>query len=169
MADIARAAGIKRTLLYHYFQHKDEILLQLLLDALDLVELLLVRVRRDSSTPSEQVRQLIDGYFELMEAQPGLAQLLVDSGVLRQGPFLPAYHARIASLRVALIEWAESVSTSRSGGDYSAQFLLVALGSLFIWFLPTPFAEALAPPTPQSAEQYKQVLHRMLAAWTEPC
>lgn len=169
MADIAQSAGINRTLLYHYFQDKDEILLQLLLDALDQVEKLIGRVLHAGGTPSEQIRLLIDGCFELVGAQPGLAQLLVDAGAVRQGPALPEYHARIAHLRDALLEWAESVSAGASGKGHAEQFLLVALGALFIWFLPTPFAQALAGATPQAVEQYKEVLHRLLAGWTGPC
>ncbi len=168
MADIAQSAGINRTLLYHYFGDKDEILLQLLVDGLDRVEQLVSRVRNAGGTSSEQVRRLIDGYFELMETQPGLAQLLVDAGAFRQGPVMPEYYTRIARLRDALLEWAESADAGGPGGGHAGQFLLVALGALFIWFLPTPFAQALAGTTPQSAEQYKEVLHRLLAGWTGP-
>ena len=169
MADIAQSAGINRTLLYHYFHDKDEILLQLLLDALDQVEQLIVRVRHAGVESSEQIRLLVDGYFEVMEAQPGLARLLVDGGAVRQGPALPEYVTRIAHLRDVLVEWAENVSAGGPGRDHAEQFLLVALGALFIWFLPTPFAQALADTTPQSTEQYKEVLHRLLAGWTGTC
>ncbi|WP_298445750.1 TetR/AcrR family transcriptional regulator [Ferrimicrobium sp.] len=166
MVDIAQTANIKRTLLYHYFQDKDEILLQLLLGAVDQVEQLVAWVWRTGGTSTEQIGLLIDGYFELMEAQPGLAELLVDAGAVRKGPSLLEYHARISRLRVTLLEWTHSISASSPGKGHAEEFLLVALGALFIWFLPTPFAEALTSAAPRSAEQYKEVLHQLLAGWT---
>lgn len=159
--DIARETKIRRTLLYHYFAGKEEILEAVTIEALDELEPLIDELTKRGGTVEEQVRSLIDGYHEIMSARPGLAQLLIDSAGLLE---MPAYGERIGCLRRSLLKWAEGLRPWIREVDRE-QFLLLAVGALFIWFLPTPFARAFgADPaiTGPELERHKAALCDLL-------
>ncbi|MDA8194031.1 MAG: TetR/AcrR family transcriptional regulator [Thermaerobacter sp.] len=166
--DVARAAGITRTLVYHYFQSKEEMLNALMFDALERTDRLVADVRTQGGPAPVQIRRLVDGYFDLMDAHPGLAELLVDQAALARGPAMPAYEMRLAHLRGSVLEWAIEVGGPTRPGFDPEQFLLVALGTVFFWFLPTPFGRALGAGSAsgqEAREQYKETLCHLLVGW----
>ena len=136
--DVAREAGIRRTLLYHYFASREDILEAVVLDPLDQLERMLQGLLEHGGAVEEQIRYVIDGYYEIMTARSGLAKLLIDSATLLARP---AYQERIGRLRQSLLDWVDGLRPWIRDLDRE-QFLLIVVGALFIWLLPTPFARA---------------------------
>lgn len=166
--EIARAAGITRTLLYHYFQSKEDILNAIMLEALDQIDLLLKDVTTRGGSAAIQIRLLVNGYFDFMAAQPGLAELLVDQGAMALELKTPLYETRVTHLRQHLLEWVTSLAGSMSPSFDPDQFALIALGAIFFWFLPTPFGRALGADganDQEAGDRYKKAVCDVLIGW----
>lgn len=158
MGDIAEQAAINRPLLYHYFASKHEIYQALLVQTVQHFDALMTRLREHGGAASEQIRLLIEGYHELMQAQPGLALLCIEASTDPSPTQVSAYDKRIAMLRVSLLEWIDSLGPEVRSDVDREQFLLVTLSVLNFFFLPTPFGRALgAGPDagPQAIERHK--------------
>lgn len=163
---IARRAGMSRTLFYHYFQNKEDVLTAVMLETLEQFDQLFVHVQAQDDSISAQIRLLVNGYFDIMAAQPNLAKLLLDQGAFAPAHELSRYEIRVAQLRRDLLQWARSLS----GSNYfdPEHFLLVAIGAIFFWFLPTPFGRALGAEGAYehgTRHQYQETVCTVLIRW----
>jgi AcrR family transcriptional regulator len=164
MGDIAREARTSRTLLYHYFSNKEQILEGLLQEFMDRLDPLLERLRNHEGTIAEQVHALVYGYHEVMEAEPELARLCAELTSMSDTPQTPAYAKRIAFLRESLLAWARGLGNGARADADREQFVLVAVSVLILWYLPTPVTRALGAGdrSPQAAERHKAAVCDLL-------
>jgi TetR/AcrR family transcriptional regulator, fatty acid metabolism regulator protein len=169
MADIANKATISRTLLYHYYSNKEEILESLLVQAIDEVDELVERLSEAGGTVEAQVRAMVDGYHELMSGNPEVAPLCVELGA--ESHRSRAFEKRIAMLRESLLRWAHGLGPGVRDGVDREQFALLVTSVLIFWFVPTPFGRALGAgdSSPAALERHKEALSEMLVhAIAEP-
>ena len=80
MRDLAKRVGVTATAIYHYFENKEDLLLQIKLRA---VEKLNERIRRldPSLTPMEAIYRLGEEYIAFAEEHPNLYRLLFETPV----------------------------------------------------------------------------------------
>jgi AcrR family transcriptional regulator len=134
---IACEAGVTRTLLYHYFANKHDIAEALAAEGMAAVDDLLQKLPRRGG-PAAQVRALLDGYARIVAAQPALVRIMAARETAVPSS---AFAERAARSRDAWRAW--SASTFPAARVDAAQFVLMVLGAMVIWVLPTPFARAL--------------------------
>lgn len=77
MQDIAEAVHLQKASLYHHFSSKQEILLVLLDQALDLVTDRVSAVMAKETSADEKLRQAMDVYLETMANHAALASVLL--------------------------------------------------------------------------------------------
>jgi AcrR family transcriptional regulator len=80
MRDIAKRVGVSATAIYHYFENKEKLLLQLKLQA---AEKLNERIRRlnPELTPMESIHRLGEEYIAFAEEHPNLYRLLFEKPI----------------------------------------------------------------------------------------
>lgn len=142
VGDIASAAGISRTLLYHYFPGKTEIVEALQLQAIAEIQELVGAMRARGGTAAEQISFLVDQYHDVLTARPVIVNLLACGPALTPETATSRVHQRLRKLRKSLTEWIEALPEVRTDIE-AAPLLLVGLGALSSWFYPTPLAHAL--------------------------
>lgn len=142
MGDIAAAAGISRTLLYHYFPGKPEIVDALQQNALhDLEEMIRAIQARGGDTRS-QITLLVNTYYDILNTRPSVVNTLIAGQVLPVPPSA-AKLRNLRRLRGILIDWLESLRPAVRTDIPPERLLLVAVGALFTWYLPTPIGTVL--------------------------
>lgn len=77
MQDIARAVNLQKASLYHHVSGKQEILLALLDQALDLLIERITTVIAQPIPPEEKLRQAMQAYLQTLTSQRGLAAVLL--------------------------------------------------------------------------------------------
>jgi AcrR family transcriptional regulator len=77
MQDIANAVHLQKASLYHHFSSKQEILVEILDDALELINNHLEQVLAQSLSPDEKIRQAIVSYFQTIAENQNLAAVLL--------------------------------------------------------------------------------------------
>ena len=80
MRDLAKRVGVTATAIYHYFENKEELLLQIKLQA---AEKLNERIRRldPALTPMEAIHRLGEEYIAFAEEHPNLYRLLFETPI----------------------------------------------------------------------------------------
>ena len=92
MHDIADSVHLRKASLYHHFESKQEILIALLNQALDLINTNLEAVLTQSLSPDEKLRLAMDSYLQTITENQNLAAvLLLDLRSL--DPHLKSLHA----------------------------------------------------------------------------
>jgi AcrR family transcriptional regulator len=87
LTDIAEAAGLKNTsALYHHFKNKQMIASQLYATIFDSLSISVDDIRRRSQKSSEQLRGIVDLFFNLTDDAPDVMQFLL---ILKLNEFLP--------------------------------------------------------------------------------
>lgn len=77
MADIAEAVGLQKASLYHHFESKQEILAELLDQALALITERMAVVAESETAPDEKLNQAIRAYLTLLCEHVDLASVLL--------------------------------------------------------------------------------------------
>ena len=77
MQDIADAVNLQKASLYHHFSSKQEILVDILDHALDLINSRLEFVLSQSLSPGEKLRQAMVSYFQTIAENQNLAAVLL--------------------------------------------------------------------------------------------
>lgn len=95
MQDIADAVHLQKASLYHHFSSKQEILVDILDNALDLINNRLELVMAQSLSPNEKLRQAMVSYFQTIAENQNLAAVLL----MEMKSLDPELKARQASRR----------------------------------------------------------------------
>jgi AcrR family transcriptional regulator len=143
VGDIAAAAGVSRTLLYHYFPGKAEMVEALQLEAVAEIEKLVADARARGGSPAEQVTFMVHGYHDTLTARPSIVTSLTCGLASPPRDSQPGLERRIRRLRRSLLAWIEGLRPSLRDDIDPDELLLACLGALTIWFLPTPLGAAL--------------------------
>jgi AcrR family transcriptional regulator len=143
VGDIAATAGVSRTLLYHYFPGKAEMVEALQLQAIAEIEKLVTDTRALSGSPAQQIKFMVDGYHDTLTARPSIVTTLTCDLASPPRDPPPGLEKRLRKLRRSLLAWIESLRPSLRDDIAPDQLLLVCLGALTIWFLPTPLGAIL--------------------------
>jgi AcrR family transcriptional regulator len=77
MQDIAKAVQLQKASLYHHFSSKQEILVEILDEALDLINNRLEIVRSQSLSADEKLRQAMVSYLQTITENQNLAAVLL--------------------------------------------------------------------------------------------
>jgi AcrR family transcriptional regulator len=77
MADIAQAVGLQKATLYHHFKGKQEILSELLDNALNLVTGNMELTASSNSSPEEKLHLAMRTYLQTLCEQPNLSSVLI--------------------------------------------------------------------------------------------
>ncbi len=78
MDDIARAVGIRKPTLYHYFKSKDEILFWIHEDVIDLIIDRQAARARLTMSGGQELLEMIADIFELLETRPGRSRTFLE-------------------------------------------------------------------------------------------
>ena len=76
IAQIARAAGVSKGLLYNYFESKEALLHFIILHAVEVGEALLEQALTQNDSPQEQLRAFTEGTLALLQKDPAFWRLL---------------------------------------------------------------------------------------------
>lgn len=76
IAQIARAAGVSKGLLYNYFESKEALLHFIILHAVEVGEALLEQALAQNDSPQEQLRAFTEGTLALLQKDPVFWRLL---------------------------------------------------------------------------------------------
>ncbi len=95
MQDIAEAVQLQKASLYHHFASKQEILVEILDQALDLINARLEMVRLQDLSADEKLRQAMVSYLQTVAENQNLAAVLL----LEVRSLDPELKARLASRR----------------------------------------------------------------------
>ncbi|MHB8189734.1 MAG: TetR/AcrR family transcriptional regulator [Ferrimicrobium sp.] len=165
IGEIAAAAKVSRTLLYHYFPSKTEIIEALQFQAIVDIEQLVLSIRDHGGSTQTQIAALVDGYHEVLTGRPSIVNILsCQTAEPLEGQPTPL-RQELHKLRRSLVEWMEELEPAVRKDIKVDELLLVGLGALFVWFFPTPLAEVLGarPGTRGTALQaHKEAVTKML-------
>jgi AcrR family transcriptional regulator len=142
VGDIASAARISRTLLYHYFPGKTEIVEALQLEAIAEVQGLVAAMRARGGTAAQQIEFLVNQYHDVLTARPVIVNLLACGPASTPETVTPKVGRQLRQLRHSLVDWIQALPEIRTDID-ATHLLLVGLGALSSWFYPTPLAHAI--------------------------
>ena len=114
VSEIAEAAGVADGTIYLYFKNKDDVLISLFEDRMDLLIARFRETLAGVTTTEEGLRRLIHLHLELVAAEPTLAEVLTVE--LRQSAkFMREYKAtRFAEY---LSVWQELIERGRAAGE----------------------------------------------------
>ena len=76
ITQIAKEAGISKGLLYNYFKNKEDLLKQIIMEALMLVEGVAIKLAQYSDHPKAQLKVVIEESFDMVVANPQYWKLL---------------------------------------------------------------------------------------------
>ena len=74
--EIAEQAGVKSSLLYHYYSNKEALYLSLLEAAVSELGAQVERIAANTDTPETKIRQLVQAFFDHFQAKPEHFQLM---------------------------------------------------------------------------------------------
>jgi len=141
MRDIAGAVNLQKASLYHHVRNKQEILLNLLDQALELLIECLSAVMELSLPPDERLRQAIHCYLGILTEKVDLASVLL----LEHRSLEPRYHARHIPRRDRFERlWRDLIQEGADAGLFcttnatlAARSLLGVLNWTIMWFKPS--------------------------------
>lgn len=140
MQDIADAVDHQKASLYHHFSSKQEILLALLDQALDMLIERLSTVVEQQTTPPEKIRQAMAIYLESMEEHDALASVLL----LEYRSLAPELHGRHIPRRDRFERlWRDMIRAGQESGAFregdpavTARALLGVMNWTITWYRP---------------------------------
>jgi AcrR family transcriptional regulator len=93
MCDIAKAAGISYGLMYHYFQSKDDIYVELVGNAIEASSVGIAQVRASDMEPVEMIRSVVTRVFKAVDQHQssGYSFVLWMEAMTSRGDSLPAF------------------------------------------------------------------------------
>jgi AcrR family transcriptional regulator len=153
MAEVARAAGISKGLLYHYFPSKRDLFVATLeAGAAELREI----TQPDPSLPvAEQLVAALDAYLGWIDAHAdSYARLLQSAGALSEAASL------VERMRA---ESAERIVTGLTAGGASSPKLLAAVHG-WLWFMDGACTQWLANDRQPPRDELRDLLVQVLAA-----
>jgi TetR/AcrR family transcriptional regulator, cholesterol catabolism regulator len=116
MQDIADAVDLQKASIYHYFSSKQEILVEILDYALDLINNRLELVLKLSLSPDEKLRQAMISYFQTIAENKNLSVVLL----LEMRSLEPELKTRLASRREKFERiWRDLIIEGRQQGVFS--------------------------------------------------
>lgn len=118
MQDIAEAVELKKGSLYHHVSSKQEILLALLDEALDLIIERLQAVEAKNLSPSQKLRQSMQAYLSFLAENRGLSSVLILEHRSLQSEFIDLHFPRRD--RIEQI-WREIIEEGVSCGELQSQ------------------------------------------------
>jgi AcrR family transcriptional regulator len=142
IGDIAATAGISRTLLYHYFPGKAEIIEALQIEAIAEIQELVQTMRARGGSGTDQISFLVSQYHDALTARPAIVNLIACGPAPARGHASAKVQRRLRKLRQTLTEWMETLPGARTDIE-PLSLLLIGLGTLSSWFSPAPLADAL--------------------------
>lgn len=140
MQDIAQAVNLRKASLYHHVNNKQEILLAILDQALDLLIERMTGVMEQQLSPDEKLRQAMISYLQAMLEHRELASVLL----LEHRSLDPELHARHVPRRDRFERlWRDLIQEGLDQGlfcnvdaDLSARALLGVMNWTITWFHP---------------------------------
>jgi AcrR family transcriptional regulator len=115
MQDIAEAVALKKGSLYHHVSSKQEILLALLDEALDLIVRRLQPIQLKNISPSNKLRQAMKAYLKFLADQRSLSSVLL----LEHRSLKPEYKDLHIPQRDRVEQiWHEFISEGISKGEF---------------------------------------------------
>jgi AcrR family transcriptional regulator len=164
--DVARRLNITKPALYHYFQNKEEILLECYRWGSRLIGEILNEISAHCGTGLEKVEAFIYSYAGVMTVDFGRCVMRLDEGDLSQAAFaeVRAYKRKIdRRLRVFIQEGITDGSISPCDPKLAAFSIAGALNWICIWYEPD------GPLSPeQIAAQFARTLTQGLAVSRRP-
>jgi AcrR family transcriptional regulator len=115
MQDIAEAVDLKKGSLYHHVKSKQEILLALLDEALDMIISRLQIVINSQDSPTEKLRQAMKIYLSFLAENPSLSSVLLLEHRSLNSDLMASHITRRD--RVETI-WREIINQGLSEGDF---------------------------------------------------
>lgn len=85
---IARQAGVSKTMLFYYFQNKEQLYLEVLKRLFDLVVDPAQAARIEKLSPTEGLTAIVHGYFDIHLSRPAFADLTVREAMTYHGRHL---------------------------------------------------------------------------------
>lgn len=141
MSDIAGAVNLQKASLYHHVSSKQEILLELLDQALELLTEQISNIARDESLqPDEKLRRMIHSYLKALTDHVDLSSVLL----MEHRSLKPELHARHIPNRDRFEAlWREVIEEGMQSGVFccvetamAARTLLGAMNWTITWFDP---------------------------------
>ena len=140
MQDIAGAVNLQKASLYHHVSSKQEILLALLDQALELLTAQILEVASHDLAPAEKLRQMMHTYLKALTDNFDLATVLL----MEHRSLDPDLHARHIPYRDRFEAlWREVVDEGMQAGDFhgvntemSVRSLLGAMNWTITWYRP---------------------------------
>jgi AcrR family transcriptional regulator len=138
MQDIAQAVNLKKASLYHHVNNKQEILVAILDQALDLLIERMTEVMARPLSPAEKLRQAMISYLQAMLEHRELASVLL----LEHRSLEPALHARHVPRRDRFEQlWRDLIQEGLDQGvfccvnpELAARALLGVMNWTITWF-----------------------------------
>ncbi len=140
MQDIARAVNLQKASLYHHFSSKQEILLELLDQALDLLSERVSRVQGLDIPVEEKLRRAMQMYLASLTEYDDLAAVLL----LEHRSLIPEYHDRHIPRRDRFEKlWRDLIQQGVQSGQFkavdpamTARALLGVMNWTITWYRP---------------------------------
>jgi AcrR family transcriptional regulator len=85
---IARRAGVSKTMLFYYFQNKEQLYVEVLKRLFDMVVDPAEAARIETLSPTDGLRAIIRGYFDIHLNRPAFAELTVREAMTYHGKHL---------------------------------------------------------------------------------
>ncbi len=127
MADIAEAVQLQKASLYHHFSSKQDILLELLDQALDLLTERMAQVMAQSVSPDEKLRLAMRAYLETLSERGDLVSVLL----LEHRSLEPEYHDRHIPHRDRFEElWRDLIRQGADGGVFRCEDVSLTVRAL---------------------------------------
>ena len=140
MQDIAEAVNLQKASLYHHVSSKQEILLDLLNRALDVLIEHIEQAAAEPLPPDEKIRRAIDAYLQTMLENRDLAAVLL----LEHRSLEPQYHARHIPRRDRFERlWRDLIQEGQAQGLFNcadpalaARYLMGVMNWTITWYRP---------------------------------
>jgi AcrR family transcriptional regulator len=140
MQDIAQAVNLRKASLYHHVNNKQEILVSILDQALDLLIERMTKVMEQPLSPDEKLRQAMISYLQAMLEHRDLASVLL----LEHRSLEPDLHARHIPRRDRFERlWRDLIQEGLEQGQFScvdieltARALLGVMNWTITWYQP---------------------------------
>jgi AcrR family transcriptional regulator len=163
MQDIAQAVNLKKASLYHHVNNKQEILVAILDQALDLLIERMTEVMARPLSPDEKLRQAMISYLQAMLEHRELASVLL----LEHRSLEPTLHARHVPRRDRFEQlWRDLIQEGLDQGvfccvdpELTARALLGVMNWTITWFRP----EGVLTPEAIAAQFAELFLNGLLA------
>jgi len=142
MADIANASGCQQGNLYHYFDSKEQILFEILLNASMMVESVITRIVEDNTlNPVDQLRRILDAHVAQAVGDLESAVLFYENEFRR---VTPTHRKQLKGLRKRYTDlMIKVIRRGIDGGYFAARdeklvvFMIAAMVTrMRLWFTP---------------------------------